>query len=53
MPKGICKYNKMIACREQAECDKCSWNPTYFEQLKEQRRNEREQKAGGKKNEKT
>lgn len=48
--KGICKYNKMINCREQKECNKCSWNPTYYEQLKE--KTERKQmQEGAKQNE--
>ena len=41
---GICKFNKMINCTERTKCDKCSWNPEYFEELKQKRRAEKEQK---------
>lgn len=43
--KGICIYNKMINSREQSECNKCTWNPTYLEQLKE--KNREKANAGG------
>ena len=47
--KDGCKFNAIISCTEQTKCEKCSWNPTYYEHLKEKRRIEREEKAGGKK----
>lgn len=42
--RGICRYNKMINCMEQTKCQKCSWNPEYFEELKKKRREEAEAK---------
>ena len=36
--KGICKFNKMINCQTQIGCEKCTWNPTYFERVKEENR---------------
>ena len=38
---GICKYNAMIDCEKQDKCDKCNWNPTYFEEKKRRNREER------------
>lgn len=43
--KGICKFNKMINCMEQTKCQKCTWNPEYFEELKKKRRAEAKAKA--------
>jgi hypothetical protein len=42
-----CIFNKFIQCQEQVKCARCTWNPTYFEHLKEKRKEER--KAGGRK----
>ena len=41
---GICKYNKMINCETQNRCAKCSWNPTYFDEVKEKNRKEMAEK---------
>ena len=49
--KGVCIFNKHINCRDQVKGAKCNWNPTYFEQLKQERREARESKRG-KRNEK-
>jgi hypothetical protein len=38
--RDICKFNKMICCTEQIKCPKCTWNPEYYEKLKETRRAE-------------
>ena len=38
----ICKFNKMINCEMQTKCAKCTWNPTYFESLKQKNRKEME-----------
>ena len=37
---GICKFNKMINCYETLKCEKCSWNPTYYEVIKKEKKNE-------------
>lgn len=46
--KGICKYNAMIRCREQNKCERCNWNPTYFEEKKKKAQEAREQIRGAK-----
>ena len=42
--KGLCKFNKMINCMEHTKCDKCTWNPEYFDELKKKRRAEAKEK---------
>ena len=39
---GVCIYNSMINCEKQDVCNKCNWNPTYFEGKKRKAREERE-----------
>lgn len=39
---GVCIYNSMINCEKQDVCNKCNWNPTYFEEKKKKAREERE-----------
>ena len=45
MVKDICKFNAIISCTEQTKCEKCNWNPTYFEEKKKKLREERLQKV--------
>ena len=44
MERGVCKYNKQINCGTWNGCEKCSWNPKYYEVLKQKRREERAKK---------
>lgn len=44
MNRGECKYNKQINCAIHIGCEKCTWNPTYFEELKKKRREEIKEK---------
>ena len=51
---GICKFNTMINC-DTEKCEKCNWNPIYFEEKKIRNREERkriyeERKKNGKNN---
>lgn len=39
---GLCKYNKQINCEKPIGCEKCNWNPEYFEEKKRKARAERE-----------
>ena len=48
--RDVCIFNRFIQCTDQVKCARCNWNPTYFEHKKEERRNERQQKAGARKN---
>lgn len=52
---GLCKFNGMIECDSHTKCEKCNWNPTYFEEKKRKNREERkriyeERKKNGKNN---
>lgn len=38
---GVCKYNSMINCETPDKCEKCNWNPIYFEEKKIKNREER------------
>lgn len=40
---GTCKYNAMIDCKKADKCERCNWNPTYFEEKKRKAREEREE----------
>ena len=42
---GLCKYNKQINCTKHVGCEKCTWNPQYFEELKRKGREERAAQA--------
>lgn len=44
MRTGDCKYNRWINCTKHVGCEKCNWNPTYFEEKKRKGRAEREAK---------
>ena len=41
---GLCKYNKQINCEKPIGCEKCNWNPEYFEAKLRKARAEREAK---------
>lgn len=49
---GLCKYNKQINCEKPVGCEKCNWNPVYFEEVKRKSREEREVKKAKEKKEK-
>lgn len=39
---GLCKYNKQINCEKPIGCEKCNWNPEYFEEKLRKAHAERE-----------
>lgn len=49
---GLCKYNKQINCEKPVGCEKCNWNPVYFEEVKRKSREEREVRKAKEKKEK-
>lgn len=46
--KDSCVFSNLIICHRHDKCSKCTWNPEYFEKLKQRRREERQTRGNRK-----